>query len=61
MAEKVKYMPEDSPGTWEPGRLVSEVERHSDLFGLITYDTADVRDSEGKIHEDVTVIVPDKK
>lgn len=55
--EKVSYMPEDSPGDWEPGRLVSEVEEHDSIAG--TYHTADVRDSDGTIHEDVVVTPPD--
>jgi len=47
--------------TWEKVRLVSEPEKHMDLGGLVSYTTADERDKDGKIHEDVTIIPPDKK
>ena len=58
--ERTKFMPEDKPGRWGEGRIVGEVAEHSDLLGLVTYTTADVLDSNGVIHEDVTVTA-DKK
>ena len=53
MSRPTDYMPEDSPGEWESGTLESEVTHHS---ALCDYDTADVRDSSGTLHKDVTVI-----
>jgi hypothetical protein len=61
MSDKVSYMPDDSPGTWkDDGKLESEPETHTDLGGLTSYTTADVRDSDGDLHEDVTIVPPDK-
>lgn len=57
--EKVSFKPDGKPNDWESGRLASEVTEHKGL--LVTYHTADVRDSSGKIREDVTVTPPDKK
>ena len=50
----------DAPGSWDKGRLESEPEEHHDTL-LGTYYTGDVRDSSGELHEDVTIIHPDKE
>ena len=55
----VKYMPEDKPGQWKEGTLErGTVEEHP---SLVSYTTADVRDEEGKLHEQVTIIDPGKR
>jgi hypothetical protein len=53
--QRVDFMPEDSAGRWETGRLESEVEERG---GLMTSHTADVRTSDGVLHEHVTVVPP---
>lgn len=51
------YMPEDKPGRWETdGKTEGPITHHG---GLSPYDTADVRDSNGELHKDVTVIPRD--
>jgi len=58
LSEKVRFMEDGKPGTWQDGRLDNpgSVEHHS---SLVDYTTADVRDSSGTVHEDVTIIPPD--
>ncbi len=55
---KADFMPEDRPGEWESGKTEGPVTHHYDI---VSYDTADVRDSDGELHEDVTVIPRDDK
>jgi hypothetical protein len=52
------YKRDDSPNTWEDdGKIEGPITHHS---GLCDYDTANVRDSHGDLHENVTVIDPNK-
>lgn len=61
MAEpkEVKYQAPDKPGEWQTGTLASPVETIHEV--LQTRHEADVRDDDGLLIEDVTVIQPDKK
>ncbi|HVZ11181.1 MAG TPA: hypothetical protein VG941_02100 [Candidatus Paceibacterota bacterium] len=52
------YMPENKPGRWESnGKIEGPVTHHNSIAG--GHDTADVRDSSGQLHKDVTVIPRD--
>lgn len=55
----VKFQREGKPGEWEDGTLASKPETHHEV--LNTHTRADVRDDDGLIQKDVTIIPPDKE
>lgn len=56
VGKPVDFMPDETPGSWEKGTIESEPEEWRGIDG--THQTADVRDSDGVLHEDVTITKP---